>query len=33
MEKAVHLNEQIELYPIISAVWGECPGVYIVLYV
>ena len=32
VEKVVHLNEQMELYLIISAVWGECPSVYIVLY-
>ena len=32
MEKAVCLNEQLELYLIISAVWGECPIVCIVLY-
>ena len=28
----VHLNEQMELYLIISVVRGECPSVYIVLY-
>ena len=33
MEKAVRMNEQMELYLIISAVCGECPSVDIVLYV